>query len=110
MSPRYALTQLTEIMFEVFKVQGVCFCNSSVLSLFASGRTRGMVVECGSGKTHAVPIFEGFSLPHAILNLPAAGQDVTEYLQKNIKDKLGYNVVKDMKVSLSRKRTSRTCV
>ncbi|GMI12407.1 hypothetical protein TrLO_g13368 [Triparma laevis f. longispina] len=93
--------KLTEIMFEVFKVQGVCFCNSSVLSLFASGRTRGMVVECGSGKTHAVPIFEGFSLPHAILNLPAAGQDVTEYLQKNIKDKLGYNVVKDMKHSLA---------
>jgi len=78
-------SRLTQILFETFKVSGVCFANSAVLSLFASGRTRGVVLECGSGLSSVVPVFEGYSLPHALLRLDAAGQDVTEYLKKNIK-------------------------
>jgi centractin len=31
--------------------------------------------------THAVPVFEGFSMPHAIRRVDVAGRDVTEHLQ-----------------------------
>ena len=93
--------KLTQILFENFKVSGVAFANSAVLSLFASGRTRGMLLECGSGVSHAVPVFEGFSLPHAVLKLDAAGQDVTSYLQKNFRKQLSYQSIRDIKHELA---------
>lgn len=56
-------------------------CNSSLLALFASGRTRGLTLEVGAGVAHAVPIFEGFTLKHAALRLEGAGQDITHRLK-----------------------------
>jgi centractin len=54
-----------QYLFETAACPAVCVSNSAVLSLFASGRTRGIVVECGGGITCAVPVFEGFALDHA---------------------------------------------
>jgi actin-related protein len=75
--------KMTEYLFDRMKEHNIAIdslniMNSAVLSLFASGRTSGVVIESGEGITCAVPIFEGYALPHAIKSINVAGQDVTQ--------------------------------
>ena len=76
-----------EIMFEHFKVPGLYLANQSVLSLFSCGKTRGLVVEMGEGATYSVPVFEGFALPHASVQMPIAGGDLTAYLKRLLEER-----------------------
>ena len=97
-----------QIMFETFKAPALCFFNSAALSLFASGRTRGVVLECGAGVSQAVPVFEGFALAHALRRRDLGGADVTESLAAELakanseSQKLPWSLLGDLKERLCR--------
>jgi len=104
LNPRLNRGKAAEIFFETFNVPALYVQVQAILSLYASGRTTGVVLDSGDGVTNAVPIYEGFILPHAITRIDVAGRDVTEYLQLLLR-KAGHNfhtsaeleVVKDIK-------------
>ncbi len=52
------LKNLAQIIFDDLQFKEFSLINSSSLSLFSTGRTSGLVLECGETKTFTVPIFE----------------------------------------------------
>ena len=80
-NPKSHREQLAELFFETFRAPALFVAPPAVLSLYASGRTTGVVLDVGEGVTHCIPVYEGYALPHSIMRSDIAGRDVTNRLQ-----------------------------
>ncbi|KAK9509655.1 hypothetical protein O3M35_006920 [Rhynocoris fuscipes] len=104
LNPKKNREKAAEIFFESFNVPALYVSMQAVLSLYATGRTTGVVLDSGDGVTHAVPIYEGFAMPHSIMRVDIAGRDVSRYLRVllrkegvNLKTTAEFEVVKSIK-------------
>ena len=107
-NPKANREKMVTIMFETFQVKNVYVALQAVMSLYAAGRTTGLVADAGDGVSHTIPVFEGFSIPHAVEKMEIAGRVLTDWMQKlllgtgeSFTSSAEMEIVRDIKEKLS---------
>uniref|UniRef100_A0A8B9LF68 Beta-centractin n=1 Tax=Astyanax mexicanus TaxID=7994 RepID=A0A8B9LF68_ASTMX len=108
LNPSKNRERAAEVFFETFNVPALFISMQAVLSLYATGRTTGVVLDAGDGVTHAVPIYEGFAIPHSIMRVDIAGRDVSRYLRLLLR-KEGYDFHTSAEFEVVRTMKERAC-
>eukprot|EP01083_Nonionella_stella_P136864 416628_1 len=103
--------KMTQISFETFNVPGFYVAVHNVLSLFASGRVTGVVIDSGDGITTVVPIYEGHALTYAVNSdlMRVAGRDLTDYLMKLLTAESGCSFITSAEREIGRDIKEKLC-
>ena len=94
-----------QIMFETFNVKALNLSHPTLLSLYASGKFEGMVIDFGDGTTQFSGIIDGYEIPEYSERINLGGKDITNYFDKllntkgvNVKiEKLDKEIIRDIK-------------
>ena len=66
LTPKPAREKMAQVLFEVFSIPCLYVAVQGLLSLYSLGKTTGLVLDSGQGVTHAIPIYDGYAIPHTI--------------------------------------------
>jgi len=108
LNPKRNREKMIEIMFDTFNVPSFYVGITGVLSLYATGRTTGIVVDSGDGVTITVPIYEGFLQPEGIKRTDIGGRDLTKRLKKLLRER-GYSFTTTAELEIIRDIKERLC-
>ncbi|CAD7695505.1 unnamed protein product [Ostreobium quekettii] len=76
--PKRTRERMTQVFIETYNVPAVFMANKAVLPLYAHGMTTGVVLDSGEGRSWAVPVYEGYALPHAVRSSWVSGHELTD--------------------------------
>jgi len=82
LNPRHVRERMAEIMFETFNVPKLYVGMQALLAAYFADKMTGLIVDMGDGVCHAVPIYQGYVLNHAIQRTNVGGRDITNYLAR----------------------------
>ncbi|CAD8118550.1 unnamed protein product [Paramecium sonneborni] len=100
--------KMSQIFFESLYVPSFYVASTAMLSLYASGRTTGIVVDSGNNVSYAAPFYEGYALPYNVLRINIAGRDCTEYLVFTLTE-LGFQFTKTAEMEIARDMKEKLC-
>ena len=84
---------IAQILFEKFNVYHVHFEPQSIMALYSTSKTSGLVVNSGEISTEIVPIIEGYIISQGIYDFPIAGKELTKRFENTYKDIFDINYV-----------------
>ncbi|XP_070809945.1 actin-like isoform X5 [Pituophis catenifer annectens] len=90
--------KITQIMFESFNASAFYLAFHAVLSLYASGRTSGVVLDTKNDRIDPLPVYEGHALRHAFFRVDLSGEDLTDFLLQML-NKRGYHIKREERES-----------
>ena len=109
LNPKKYREKSIEILFELFNFDGVYLASKSLLSLYATGRTTGCVVDSGYGSSYSVPIYEGYASPITIQHLDMGGRHLDNFLNKILFEK-GYEFTTPLELELISEIKEKLCL
>ena len=84
---------IAQILFEKFNIFQLHFEPQSIMTLYSTSKTSGLVVQSGEMTTEIVPIIEGFIISQGICNFPISGHEITKRFENAYKDIFDINNV-----------------
>ncbi|KAI9326454.1 actin family [Zopfochytrium polystomum] len=108
LNPKANREKMMQVMFETFNVPAFHVSIQAVLALYAASRGFGVVLDSGEGVTHVVPVYEGYSMPHAVHRMNLAGRDITHHLHRIMRDR-GYSFATNADLEIVREIKERLC-
>ena len=84
---------IAQILFEKFKIFQLHFEPQSIMTLYSTSKTSGLVVQSGEMTTEIIPIIEGYIISQGICNFPISGHQLTNKFENAYRDIFDINNV-----------------